>query len=87
MDEKNRNVRKTLMGKVVSDKMDKSVVVMIERRIPHPRYKRYYKRTNKVVAHDADNSCRIGDIVRVMATRPMSKTKRWRVFEIVKRAE
>ena len=87
MDEKNRNVRKTLMGKVVSDKMDKSVVVMIERRIPHPRYKRYYKRTNKVVAHDADNSCHIGDIVRVMATRPLSKTKRWRVFEIVKRAE
>ncbi len=85
--EKSRNLRKTLMGTVVSDKMEKSVVVMIERRIPHPRYKRYYKRSSKVVAHDAENTCRIGDTVRVMATRPLSKSKRWRVFEIVKRAE
>jgi len=82
-----RNLRKTLLGTVVSDKMDKTVVVKIERRIPHPRYKRYYKRSNNVVAHDAENTCRIGDMVRVMATRPLSKTKRWRVYEIVKRAE
>jgi small subunit ribosomal protein S17 len=81
-----RNLRKTLLGTVVSDKMDKSVVVKIERRIPHPRYKRYYKRSSNVVAHDAENDCRTGDMVRVMAIRPMSKTKRWRVFEIVKRA-
>jgi small subunit ribosomal protein S17 len=82
-----RNLRKTLLGTVVSDKMDKTVVVKIERRIPHPRYKRYYKRSSNVVAHDAENTCRIGDMVRVMATRPLSKTKRWRVYEIVKRAE
>ena len=87
MDDKSRNLRKTLLGTVVSDKMEKSVVVKVERRIPHPRYKRYFKRTSSVVAHDADNSCREGDMVRVMAIRPMSKTKRWRVFEIVKRAE
>ncbi len=87
MEDKNRNLRKTLLGTVVSDKMDCSVVVAVERRIPHPRYKRYYKRTSTVVAHDADNSCNVGDMVRVMATRPMSKTKRWRVYEIVKRAE
>ena len=87
MEATSRNLRKTLLGTVVSDKMDKTVVVNVERRIPHPRYKRYYKRSSKVVAHDAENSCRIGDLVRVMATRPMSKTKRWRIFEIVKRAE
>jgi len=87
MEDISRNLRKTLLGTVVSDKMEQTVVVNVERRIPHPRYKRYYKRTSKVVAHDADNSCRVGDLVRVMATRPLSKTKRWRVFEIVKRAE
>ena len=87
MEATSRNLRKTLLGTVVSDKMDKTVVVNVERRIPHPRYKRYYKRSSKVVAHDAENTCRVGDLVRVMATRPMSKTKRWRIFEIVKRAE
>lgn len=87
MEDSNRNLRKTLLGTVVSDKMDKSVVVKVERRVPHPRYKRYYKRSSSVVAHDAENNCRVGDMVRVMATRPISKTKRWRVFEIVKRAE
>jgi small subunit ribosomal protein S17 len=87
MEDRTRNLRKTLLGTVVSDKMEQTVVVNVERRIPHPRYKRYYKRTSKVVAHDAENSCRVGDLVRVMATRPLSKTKRWRVFEIVKRAE
>lgn len=87
MEENARNLRKTLLGTVVSDKMQQTVVISVERRIPHPRYKRYYKRTSKVVAHDAENSCRVGDLVRVMATRPLSKTKRWRVCEIVKRAE
>ena len=87
MEEKSRNLRKSLLGTVVSDKMDKSVVVAVERRVPHPRYKRYYKRTTRVVAHDAENSCRTGDQVRVRSTRPLSKTKRWRVSEIVKRAE
>ncbi len=87
MEEKSRNLRKSLQGTVVSDKMDKSVVVAVERRVAHPRYKRYYKRTTRVVAHDADNSCRLGDQVRVMSTRPISKSKRWRVSEIIKRAE
>ncbi|MCP4549588.1 MAG: 30S ribosomal protein S17 [bacterium] len=87
MEATDRNLRKTLLGTVVSDKMDKTVVVNVERRIPHPRYKRYYKRSSRVVAHDAEYNCQVGDIVRVMATRPMSKTKRWRVYEIVKRAE
>ena len=87
MTEITRNLRKTLQGTVVSDKMDKSVVVAVERRIPHPRYKRYYKRTARVVAHDAENTCKAGDVVRVMAVRPISKSKRWRVYEIVKRAE
>ncbi len=87
MEDTSRNLRKTRLGTVVSDKMDNTVVVLVERRVPHPRYKRYYKRSSRVVAHDAENTCRIGDTVRVMATRPMSKTKRWRVYEIVKRAE
>ncbi len=87
MEDNSRNQRKTRLGTVVSDKMDNSVVVLVERRIPHPRYKRYYKRSSRVVAHDAENTCRVGDTVRVMATRPLSKTKRWRVYEIVKRAE
>jgi small subunit ribosomal protein S17 len=87
MEEKSRNLRKSLLGTVVSDKMDKSVVVAVERRVAHPRYKRYYKRTTRVVAHDAENSCRLGDQVRVMSTRPISKSKRWRVSEIIKRAE
>ncbi len=87
MEEKSRNLRKALLGMVVSDRMDKSVVVAVVRRVPHPRYKRYYKRTTRVVAHDAENSCKIGDQVRVTSTRPLSKTKRWRVSEIVKRAE
>ncbi len=87
MESETRNLRKTLQGTVVSDKMDKTVVVRIERLVPHPRYKRYHKLNNKVVAHDAENSCRTGDIVKVMATRPMSKSKRWRILEIVKRAE
>ena len=87
MDAETRNLRKTLRGTVVSDKMDQTVVVMIQRLVQHPRYKRYHKRNSKVVAHDADNSCRTGDTVKVMATRPLSKTKRWRVSEIIKRAE
>ena len=87
MSEQKRGMQATSVGTVVSNKADKSVVVKVERRIPHPRYKRYYKRSSNVVAHDAENTCRVGDMVRVMATRPLSKTKRWRVYEIVKRAE
>ena len=82
-----RNMRTTRIGEVVSDKMDKTVVVKISRRFPHPLYKRIITRTAKLVAHDADNECNVGDIVKVMASRPLSKSKRWRVAEILERAK
>ncbi len=82
-----RNLRKTMTGKVVSDKMDKTVVVQIEDRVKHPLYKKIMKRTIKVKAHDEENSCGIGDTVRVMETRPISKDKRWRVAEIIEKAK
>ncbi len=82
-----RGKRKAKVGRVVSDKMDQTVVVKISRRFPHPLYKRIITRTAKLVAHDGDNECNIGDVVKVMATRPISKTKRWRVAEILERAK
>jgi small subunit ribosomal protein S17 len=82
-----RAFRKTRVGKVVSDKMDKTIVVAIEDRVQHPLYKKIMKRTYKLKAHDADNQCRIGDKVRVMETRPLSKDKRWRLVEIVEKAK
>ena len=81
-----RNLRKTLIGKVVSDKMDKTVVVAIETSVAHPIYKKTVKRTLKVKAHDEENACKAGDKVKVMETRPLSKDKRWRVVEIVEKA-
>lgn len=78
--------RKVITGKVVSDKMEKTVVVAVESRVTHPRYKRIIRRTRKYKAHDADNSCHIGDKVRLMETRPLSKEKRWRVVEILERS-
>ena len=78
--------RKVRMGVVTSDKMDKTVVVTIERRVPHPQYGQMMKLTKSVKAHDEENSAKQGDTVRVMETRPLSKTKRWRVVEIVERA-
>ncbi len=79
--------RKVRVGQVVSDKMDKTVVVAVERLTPHPLYKRRIRRTTRLKAHDADNACRVGDQVRVVETRPLSKDKHWRVVEIISRAE
>ncbi len=84
--EKQRASRKIRIGKVVSDKMDKTVVVAIERSIKHPLYKKIMKRTQKLKAHDENNECREGDRVKIMETRPLSKEKRWRVVEIVEKA-
>lgn len=81
-----RNLRKTRVGKVVSDKMDKTIVVAIETSVKHPLYKKIVKRTYKLKAHDENNECGIGDKVRVMETRPLSKDKRWRLVEIVEKA-
>ncbi|GAA6493337.1 MAG TPA: 30S ribosomal protein S17 [Candidatus Bariatricus faecipullorum] len=82
-----RNLRKTRVGKVVSDKMDKTVVVAVEDHVKHPLYKKIVKRTYKLKAHDENNECRVGDRVRVMETRPLSKDKRWRLVEIVEKAK
>ena len=82
-----RNFRKTMTGTVVSDKMDKTIVVAIERRVKHPLYGKIVKRTYKLKAHDENNECSTGDKVRVMETRPLSKDKRWRLVEIVEKAQ
>jgi small subunit ribosomal protein S17 len=81
-----RNARKTRTGLVVSDKMEKTVVVAIERRVPHPVYGKMMTRTKRLKAHDEENSAKVGDTVRIVETRPLSKDKRWRVVEIVDRA-
>ncbi|MCD7982574.1 MAG: 30S ribosomal protein S17 [Clostridiales bacterium] len=81
-----RNLRKTRVGKVVSDKMDKTIVVAVEYRVRHPLYGKIVKRTYKLKAHDENNECGIGDKVRVMETRPLSKEKRWRLVEIMEKA-
>lgn len=82
-----RNNRKTRTGKVVSSKMSKSIVVAIERKVAHPLYKKYFKRTTKFYAHDEKNEAGIGDTVKIMETRPLSKLKRWRLVEIVTKAK
>jgi len=82
-----RGIRKVLTGKVVSDKMDKTVVVAVETLVRHPLYQRIIRRTKKFKAHDEQNSCRVGDKVKMMETRPLSKEKRWRIIEILERAE
>jgi small subunit ribosomal protein S17 len=82
-----RGTRKTRVGLVVSDKMDKTVVVAIERRVPHPQYGKMVTRTKRLKAHDEANSAKTGDTVLIMETRPLSKDKRWRVVEIVERAK
>ena len=81
-----RNLRKVRIGKVVSDKMDKTVVVAIEDHVKHPLIGKIVKRTYKLKAHDEQNECGIGDTVRVMETRPLSKTKRWRVVNVIEKA-
>lgn len=82
-----RNLRKTRTGKVVSDKMDKTIVVAVEDHVKHPLYNKIVKRTYKLKAHDEKNECNIGDRVKVMETRPLSKDKRWRLVEIIERAK
>ena len=82
-----RNLRKTRVGKVVSDKMDKTIVVAIEDNVKHPLYKKIVKRTYKLKAHDENNECNIGDRVKFMETRPLSKDKRWRLVEIIEKAK
>lgn len=82
-----RNLRKERIGIVTSDKMDKSIVVAVERKVKHPKYGKFVKNTTKFVAHDETNDCNIGDTVRIMETRPLSKSKNWRLVEIVERAK
>lgn len=82
-----RAFRKTRVGMVVSDKMDKTIVVAISHHVQHPLYKKIVKRTYKLKAHDENNECRIGDRVRVMETRPLSREKRWRLVEIIEKAK
>ncbi|MCL2821161.1 MAG: 30S ribosomal protein S17 [Oscillospiraceae bacterium] len=85
--ETRKSGRKTRVGKVVSDKMDKTIVVAVETRVPHPLYKKIIKRTYKLKAHDENNECGSGDTVRVMETRPLSKDKRWRLVEVIEKAK
>jgi len=82
-----RNVRKTRTGVVLSAKMDKTVTVAVERKVKHPIYGKFVKKTTSFHAHDEKNECTVGDIVKIMETRPLSKTKRWRLVEIVEKAK
>lgn len=82
-----RALRKTRVGIVVSNKMDKTITVAIERRVPHPIYRKYFKKTTKLMVHDEKSECTIGDKVKIMETRPLSKSKRWRLVEIVEKAK
>lgn len=82
-----RNLRKERVGIVTSNKMEKSVVVSVERKVKHPKYGKFVKKTTKFVAHDEKNECGIGDTVRIMETRPLSKTKNWRLVEIMEKAK
>lgn len=82
-----RSLRKTKVGTVVSNKMQKSIIVAIERRVAHPIYKKYFKKTTKLMAHDEKNECGIGDVVKIMEIRPLSKRKNWRLVEIIEKAK
>lgn len=83
----NRNLRKTRVGFVVGTKMDKSILVAMERKVAHPIYKKYSKKTTKLMAHDENNQCNVGDLVKIMETRPLSKHKKWRLVEIIEKAK
>lgn len=83
----NRNVRKSRVGIVVGTKMDKSILVAMERKVAHPIYKKYFKKTTKLMVHDEKNECGVGDTVKVMETRPLSKNKKWRLVEIIEKAK
>ena len=82
-----RNLRKTRIGVVVSDKMEKTITVAAERKVKHPKYGKFMKSTNKFATHDEKNECKIGDTVKIMETKPLSKNKRWRLIEIIERAK
>ncbi len=82
-----RNLRKERVGVVVSDKMDKSIVVAVKRKVKHPIYGKFVNKTTKFVAEDETNTCNLGDTIKIMETRPLSKTKRWRLVEIIERAK
>ena len=82
-----RALRKTRTGVIVSDKMDRSILVAIERKVAHPIYRKYFKKTTKLMAHDENNECKIGDKVKIMETRPLSKRKKWRLLEIDEKAK
>ena len=82
-----RNLRKERIGTVTSYKMEKSIVVAVERKVKHPKYGKFVKKTTKFVAHDETNDCKIGDTVKIMETRPLSKNKNWRLVEIIERAK
>ncbi len=85
--EKKRGLRKTRVGRVVSAKMDKTVTVAVERRIKHPVYGKFIKKTVKIKVHDENNTCQEGDLIKIMETRPLSKTKRWRLVEVVEKVK
>mgnify|MGYP001561149986 FL=1 len=82
-----RNLRKERVGVIVSDKMNKSIIVAVERKVKHPMYGKFVKKTSKFVAHDEKNECKVGDTVKIEETRPLSKTKNWRLVEILERAK
>ena len=82
-----RSLRKTRIGTVVSNKMQKSIIVAIERHVAHPIYKKYFKKTTKLMAHDEKQECKIGDVVKIMETRPLSKRKNWRLVQVVEKAK
>lgn len=82
-----RNQRKERVGVVVSDKMEKSIVVAVKRKVKHPIYGKYINKTTKLAVHDGENTCKVGDTVKIMETRPLSKTKSWRLVEIIERAK
>ena len=85
--ESTRNERKTRIGLVASNKMDKTISVVIERRLQHPIYGKYVKKSNKLIAHDENNECQIGDLVKIMETRPLSRRKRWRLVSVIEKAK
>jgi len=87
MEELKRNLRKIRVGRVVSNKMEKSITVAVERKVKHPLYGKFMKKTSKLMAHDEKNECGIGDTVKVMETRPLSKNKRWRLIEVIEKAK
>lgn len=82
-----RSLRKTRIGTVVSNKMQKSITIAIERQVAHPIYKKYFKKTTKLMAHDEKQECNIGDVVKIMETRPLSKRKNWRLVQIIEKAK